>query len=862
MRESIVGKFVGARVKRREDLRLLTGRGRYVDDVVVPGMLHAAFLRSMEPHAKLGAIDASEARALPGVVAVFTGEDMQRLTNPMMNMTAMEGFYDPWFWCLAVDRVRHVGDPVAIVVAESRGIAEDACESIAVEYEPLDAVITREHTLDPDREPVWPIAGSNVIYDDTQTYGDVDKAFASAAKVVKATFHQHRHANQPMETRGTVAEVTDDGNLVLHASHQGAHMLKWVVAMALARVSTKDALASMWRQRERLKALGAAAAAYAKERPGLMAAQKAGLPAMMKANLRDKGRAMWSNRSMLGLLAQDPASLPAVTVPDVGGAFGTKGTVLREEVALAAAARELGRSIKWIEDRNEHLTCGGQAREESIEIEAAVTENGIIKGLRASMVMDQGAYPAVPFGALMFSRMIRTMIPSAYRIPTMEFRCRIVASNKGTYVAYRGPWAMETFTRERLMDTIAKECGITRAEVRLRNMHGPEDLPTRMITGPALDVRMSAKTTLERALEVAEFDSWPEKQAAAREEGKYLGLGIATYIEAAPGPPGYFDHVMPGMGQMLGDEPALTVLEADGSITLHTQQVPHGQGHETTMAQIAADELGVPIESVTLAYGDTRKAPFGLFGTGGSRSAAMHGGANHLSARAMRKEIVKVAAGMLEADEADIEITDGVAHVKGVPSAGRTMAEIAAEAKRLGVGKQEHSRTVGDEAIRVSRGWDGGEGGWAQSTHLCWVEVDLETGFVKIPRYAVVEDCGEIINPAIVDGQVRGGVAQGVGAVLYERSSYDEAGQMTSGTFMDYLIPTVSEIPTIEIHHVETPSDIQFNYRGVGEGGMIGSPAAITNAIEDALGHLGVQIREQHLPPSRILELAGVVQPD
>jgi carbon-monoxide dehydrogenase large subunit len=280
------------------------------------------------------------------------------------------------------------------------------------------------------------------------------------------------------------------------------------------------------------------------------------------------------------------------------------------------------------------------------------------------------------------------------------------------------------------------------------------------------------------------------------------------------------------------------------------------------MAQIAADELGVPIESVTLRYGDTRKAPFGLFGTGGSRSAAMHGGANHLSARAMRKEIVAVAAGLLEADEADIEITDGVAHVKGVPSAGRTMAEIAAEAKRLGVGKREHTRVTGDEAIRVSRGWDGGEGGWAQSTHLCWVEVDLDTGFVTIPRYAVVEDCGEIINPAIVDGQVRGGVAQGVGAVLYERSSYDESGQMTSGTFMDYLIPTVSEIPEIEIHHVETPSDIQFNYRGVGEGGMIGSPAAITNAIEDALGHLGVQVREQHLPPSRILELAGVTQPD
>jgi carbon-monoxide dehydrogenase large subunit len=861
VRESIVGKFVGARVKRREDLRLLTGRGRYIDDVVVPDMLHAAFLRSSNPHATLGPIDTSAATALPGVVAVFTGADMQRMTNPMMGMMVMEGLYDPWYWALAVDKVRHVGDPVAIVIAESRAVAEDGCELIEVDYESLDPIATREHTLDPNREPLWPLAGGNVVYDATEDLGDVDGAFAGAARVVKATFHQHRHANQPMETRGMVVEMSD-GAMVIHASHQASHNLKWGIALCLERTPMREVARQMWIQRDRMKKVVTGAAAFLKARPGLIDAQKASLPVMMKANRRDPGRASWSTRSMLALIAKDPSTMPEVAVHDVGGAFGAKTTMLREEVALAAAARELGRSIKWIEDRNEHLTCGGQAREESIDVEAAVTENGIIKGLKVSLVLDQGAYPGFPFGGLFFSRVIRTMFPGPYRVPTMRFRSRVVASNKGTYVAYRGPWAMETWTRERLLDVIARELGITRAEVRLRNMIGPDELPNQMITGPALDIRMSAKATLERALEVAEFDSWAQMQAAARAEGRYLGLGIATYIEAAPGPPGYFNHAMPGFADMVGAEPALTVLEADGSITLHTQQVPHGQGHETTMAQIAADELGVPVEAVTLKYGDTRTSPFGTMGTGGSRSAAMHGGANALSARAMRKEIVAVAAGLLEADPADIDITDGVAHVRGVPSAGRTLAEIATEAKRLGVGKREHSRAIGDEAIRVSRGWDGGEGGWAQSTHVCWVEVDLETGFVKIPRYAVVEDCGEIINPAIVDGQVRGGVAQGVGAVLYERSSYDESGQMTSGTFMDYLIPTVSEIPEIEIHHVETPSDIQFNYRGVGEGGMIGSPAAITNAIEDALGHLGAQVREQHLPPSRILELAGVTQPD
>ncbi|MDQ1487483.1 MAG: aerobic carbon-monoxide dehydrogenase large subunit, partial [Actinomycetota bacterium] len=543
------------------------------------------------------------------------------------------------------------------------------------------------------------------------------------------------------------------------------------------------------------------------------------------------------------------------------GAFGTKGHMLREEAAVCAAASELGRSVKWIEDRNEHLLCGGQAREESIDIEAAVTRNGVIRGLKVSIVLDQGAYPAFPVGATLFARLIRTMFPGPYRIPTMRFHNRIVASNKGTYVAYRGPWAMETFTRERLLDVIARELAITRAEVRLRNMIGPDELPNRMITGPELDIRMSAKATLERALELCEFEHWEKRQAEARASGRCVGLGVASYIEAAPGPPGYMSHAVPGFAEMVGREPAVTVLEEDGSITLYTQQVPHGQGQETTMAQVAADELGVRPEQITLKFGDSRTAPFGLIGTGGSRSAAMYGAANALSARAMREQIVLVAASLLEADPSDIEIDGTEARVRGVPSSVCTLREIAAEAIRLSVGKQLDTPPVGTEAIRVTGSFDGGEGGWAQATHVCWVEIDLDTGMVTIPRYLVVEDCGEIINPAIVDGQIRGGVAQGVGAVLYERSVYDDEGQMVSGTFMDYLIPTVSEIPEIEIEHLRTPSDIPFNYRGVGEGGMIGAPAAITNAIEDALTDRGARIREQHLPPSRILELAGVIEP-
>ena len=399
-----------------------------------------------------------------------------------------------------------------------------------------------------------------------------------------------------------------------------------------------------------------------------------------------------------------------------------------------------------------------------------------------------------------------------------------------------------------------------------------------MITGPMLDVRMSARRTLDEALDHADYGGWAAQQKAARDAGRLLGLGFATFIEAAPGPPGFFDHIMPGFSSMT-TEPAYMSLDADGSVSVFTQQVPHGQGHETTLAQVAADQLGVPIEQIKVRYGDTKVTPFGLMGTGGSRSAAMAGGVVTFAARELRDRILDIATELLEAAREDLTIEDGRVHVLGVPSISLGFEQVAAEAiRRAGTGSHgasDPARPIGPvpldgeairvlpldgEAIRVVREYDGGEGGWAQATHVCWVEVDLATGFVTIPRYLVVEDCGELINPAIVDGQIRGGVAQGIGAVLYEKVSYDENAQNQSGSFMDYLIPTAMEIPDIEIHHLETPSAIEANYRGVGEGGMIAAPAALTNAIENALAHLGVRITEQHLPPSRILELAGVLR--
>jgi len=858
MREQIMGRFVGARVRRVEDRRLLSGRGRYVDDVVVPDMAHAAFVRSPWPHALIRGIDTTRAAAVPGVYAIFTGPDIAAITNPLMGMLALPGLYDPWHWALAVDRVRLVGDPVAIVVATSRAVAEDAAEMVDVEYEELEPIATLAHAHDPSRPAIWPKANGNVVYAASESFGDVDAAFAGADRVISETFRQHRHANQPMETRGTVAEIDADGNLTLHAAHQAAHVLKWCMAMCLARQPVWMSVRDMFRQREQTKAIFAGAREFVRAHPTMMKDTQRMMPIMLRQIARDPMRMVHLNRALLGLMATPKERLPRVVTGDIGGAFGSKMTVLREDIALCAAALRLGRSIKWIEDRNENLVLGGQARDEQVAVEAAVMNDGTVRGLRAKLTMDAGAYPGFPYAAPMFCRFIQTMFPGPYRFDAMQFDIEVVSSNKPTYGAYRGPWAVETWVRERLFDVIARELGISRAEIRVRNIVGPDMLPTTMVTGPTLDVRMSAKTTLERALEVADFEHWAEHQAASREQGRRLGLGIATYIEAAPGPPGFIDAVMPGFSAFAGAEPIHAVLEGDGSVTVHTRQVPHGQGHETTLAQVAADELGVPIESVRVRYGDTNFAPFGIAGTGGSLSAAMAGGAVGVAAHTLREHIVDIAADLLEASPADIVIEDGDIHVAGVPTMSRTFREVAEEAMRRGV-VGNTDRLGRGEAIRVHRDWNGGEGGWAQSTHVCWVEVDLETGQVRIPRYAVVEDCGEMINPAIVEGQIRGGVAQGVGAVLYEKTTYGEDGQPRSGTFMDYLIPTTMEIPEIEIHHIETPTDIAYNYRGVGEGGMIGAPAAITNAVEDALADLGVRITEQHLPPTRILELAGVI---
>lgn len=850
--------LVGQSVKRVEDDRLLTGNGRYVADVAPDDTLQAVFLRSPLAHARITSIDVGAAQRAPGVVAVFTGADIEEITHPFPPFSMMPDLYTPLYYALSKDTVRMVGDPVAIVIAESRHLAEDAIELIDIDYDPLDTVASIAEGLASHKPALWEKAKGNILYDHVDTFteaagaeattSDVDAIFAAADRVITERLSCPRQSNQPMETRGSLVEVDPDtGHMTIRNATQSSHALRWIGAALTgkrrARVAAKEIVTNKQR---RSNFVSGAKEFFAANADGLKSQDNDGMKSQLKA---DKSFLKHANLIGLGLLGRD--RYPDVIADDIGGGFGSKGSIAREDIALIAAAGELGRSVRWIEDRVENLMDGGQAREEDLTVSIAVDNDGTFRGLRVDLVVDQGAYPGFPVGAPSATRMMKVMFPGSYHWDAFEMRTRIVSTNKGKYVAYRGPWANETWARERMVDIVAGALRMSPAEVRLKNLIGEDQMPTAMITGPMIDETMSTKKTLERALELLDTEQFERNRFAARADNHFLGLGIASYHEAAPGPPGYWDYITPGTETMLAEEAQATV-EADGSVVVYTSQMPHGQSHETTYGQVVADELGVPIEDVKVVFGDTRRTPFGLLGTGASRGGPIGGGALKFASREVRQKVLDEASRMLEADAADIEIIDGNIHVAGVPARGITYAELAANV----VGE-----TDADTAFDATFAYAGkGDGGWSVATHVCIVDVDLDTGKVTFPRYFVVEDCGPIINPAIVDGQVRGGVAQGIGAVLYEKATYDEDANLQSATYMDYLIPTSMEIPDIEVHHMETLSAGGENdFRGVGEGGMIGAPAAITNAIENALSPFGARITSQYLPPTTILELAGVI---
>ena len=768
------GRFVGQSVKRVEDPRLLTGRGRFVADLMPRGVVHAAFVRSPYPHATLTAIDVSDALALEGVVAVLAAADLARVTRPL-------GFpgHDATFTALAADRARHVGDPVALVVAQSRYVAEDAAALVSVEYEELDAVVSAASARDAEAPALFDEIGSNVVFDAHSSHGDVEAAFATADRVIRASFSQQRHANVPLETRAGIAEHdVATGTLTYTASTQNPHGLRLALAGALDL----------------------------------------------------------------------PVQSVRVVSGDVGGGFGQKMVLYREDVAVCAASMLLDVPVRWIEDRAENLVASGQAREETLELEAAVRNDGTIIGLRGSILLDQGAYPALPIPAAAYTAHVRALLPDCYRIAAYEFHETAVCTNKASYVPYRGPWASAPWSREVLVDRIARELGLDAVEVRLRNIVPHSEQPARMVSGPTMQ-GATPRETLERMLELVDVQAFRDEQRRGAERRVLLGIGFATLVEPAPGPADFAE--VTGFG--VPPERAAARIEPDGRLTILTGQHPQGQGQETTLAQIGADELGVPLEHVRVVHGDTKDGPFSVLGTSGSRGATRGSGAALYAVRDAKRQALEIAAHMLEIAPGDLEIVDGEVRARGAPARAMQLSDVA-NAAYFGGPSVSPAHAVG--ALEGAATLEEPPGGWSSATHCCIVEVDADTGQIRVRRYVVVHDCGTLIHPAIVAGQIRGGVAQGLGSALLEESAYDEDGYFVSGTLVDYLLPTATDVPPIEVHHLESEPLGEVSYRGVGEGGAIGAPPAVTNAVADAIG---AELTKLPLTPTRILGALGVI---
>jgi carbon-monoxide dehydrogenase large subunit len=762
-------RWIGQRMPRREDLRLITGRGRYVDDNQETGTLHATFVRSQSARGRIVAIDTSAALAAPGVAAVLLAADVNSPSHQLWQTVTGPDIRAPGR-VLADGDVRYVGEPIAVVVAENRYLAEDAAELVDVEIEPLTPLVDMYEAVETS-ERVHPELDSNISAELPRVdMPGLAERFASAAYVISEKFYQHRYLCVPMETRGIVAKWdpwTEELEIAL--SGQGVH------------------------------------------EPRLFYARMLGIP-------------------------EDSIH---VTMGDVGGSFGQKMFPMREEHAIVIAARVVGeRPVKWIEDRVENLISGGHAREEALEVTVAVDDQGMLLAARAHHVENVGAYPTPGNGQNGVTA--ARLFPGPYRWGgpgSVAYSGRGVYTNTCGHCSYRGPWMMETVGREQMMDVVAHKLGIDPLEIRRRNVISRDDLP---FTTPSTLVyeTVSPAETLEQAAELIGYHQFRRDQKEARAEGRLLGIGLSLYVEPQP-----------GYG-ILGTEAATIRVEPSGKVNVYMSTGSHGQSVETTMAQIVADEMGIAIGDVRILQGDSAATPYGA-GTGGSRTAAVAGGAAHGAARAMREKVAEIAAQMLEASSPDIEMFEGVASVKGDPEARVTLADIAAAAYL-------NTDALGpklDAGLEVSKRYKAPISMFSNACHAVTVEVDRETGEVKIHRYVISEDCGNMINPMVVEGQIAGGVAQAIGGVFYEHMVYDGEGNPSTTTFMDYLLPTAAEIPDFEYGHIVTPSNTPGGYKGLGEGGAIASPPALINAVRDALLPLGVSVTEQPLSPEQILTL-------
>jgi carbon-monoxide dehydrogenase large subunit len=763
-------RFVGQRVPRTEDARFLTGHGKFVDDVVVPGVLHCAFARSDIARGRLVSVDVSAAREMPGVVAVYVAGDLDDMVGDIRTSDEVNMGEHRQFRLFADGDVRAVGEAVAMVVADSRYRAEDAVDAIVIEIEPEQAVVDYEQAMAEGAPLVHPGSESNMLHTvpPPMPRPDIDEIIAGAPVVLTETFRQHRYSTVPMETRGVVAEWERHSKyLTVHIATQGAH----------------------------------------------------------------NARAFFTR--VFGL----DENQVRVIMPDVGGGFGLKMNPRSEETAAVAAAIRLGRPVKWIQDRRENLGADEQSRGEMATITFAANEDGTLLAAKASFREDAGAFPSPHSSATVLEAMV---FPGPYRLPAFACDGETIYTNKFGRGAYRGPWMYETVAREQMMDCLAAELGIDPLELRRRNILTDADLPAVMASGMPID-GVTVAATLDQAAEGIGYDELRKQQEQWRAEGRLIGIGMSVLVEPTA----------MAFGWMTSDA-AIVRMSGSGKVDVILSTSNHGQSIETTMAQVVADELDIDVSQIRVLNGDTDSAPLGA-GTGGSRTSVVPGTAARLACREVREKVLAIVAHALEASPDDLEIVSGRIQVKGTPEKGMTYGEVSNLAHTqpeqmppgLGLGLEAQVRYT-PEAFCT----------WSNAAHMCLVEIDEATGAVEVLRYVVSEDCGVMINPNVVEGQIAGGVVQGLGGVLLEHQAYDEAGNPLATTFVDYLLPTTTEVPDIEYHHIETPATSNpGGHKGLGEGGAIAAPPCIINAVADALRPMGAKVRSQPLGPADVVAL-------
>lgn len=776
----------GTRTRRFEDLRLLTGRGEYLGDIERPDLLHMAILRSTQAHARIVDVDTTAALALPGVVAVFTGEELSATTGRFHHHLPMIPTLRQIQWSvLAVDKVHFVGHPVAAVVATDRYVAEDALEAIVVDYDPLPPVVDAERALEADAPHLYDDWSDNCFLQMAGSHGDVERAFDEAAGVLHERFEHHRIAGLPLEGHGALGEYDQaSGHLTLWASTQSPHMLRTTLA----------------------------------EVTGLS-----------ESRIR-------------------------VFAPDMGGGFGVKNHFMREEALTAVVAMRIERPVVWEQDRFEHLTAGIHSREQIHDVEVAYRSDGRILGLRVRIVADVGSPETYMIGCAP-SIVTTSVIPNTYDIRDYEFDLRCAVTNKCPIGGYRGFGQPQgIFTIERVMDLVAEELGLDPVEVRRRNLVADEDLPYTTVTGAVLDTG-SFSAQLDELLDTIDYRALREQVEAERAEGRLVGLGVAQMVE--PTAPNL--HAL--AGQFGGFEMALVTVQPDGRVSVHVGTKSQGQGHETVFAQLAADVLTIPPVDVDVHDGDTGVLPYGM-GTWGSRSAVMGGGAVINATNRIREKMMAIAASMLNVDAGSVELIDG-SFVHG--EAAVPFAQVAGAAYLhtflLPPGMEPGlSAIVGYDPGNTSPFPD--EEGklnvaatYATAAAAALVEVSPFTGVVSVRDLTLVHDCGRVIDPVLLDGQIHGAIAQAVGATFFEEIRYDDNGQPLTTTLLDYTIPGFGDVPRPRIVHRETPSALVGGFRGAGEGAIIVTPAALASALHDALRPHGAKVTRTNLGPQRIREI-------